>query len=102
MATTADCTTVSHAEVERFAAAIKGNGALAAAYDGARTPAELAHRLRQDGYDVTEIDLLEHLGRALVSEGMVPDDQLDAVSGGLIAYANLRAWRNPATLLGFP
>ncbi|WP_431858160.1 Nif11-like leader peptide family RiPP precursor [Azospirillum sp.] len=72
---------MSHVELQRFAAAVQESPALLDSYKTAASPADLAARLRGDGYDVTDAEL-EEVTRA---GSELSDDQLDAVSGGLVA-----------------
>lgn len=95
-----DLTTVSLVEIERFAAAIRVNPDLASRYDDVRTPSQLADRLREEGYDVTDVDIVEHLGRVLLeAERLVADHDLDHVSGGLQFEYSSRRWRTPSEIL---
>ena len=74
---------MSQAELQRFAAAVQATPALAEAYRAAATPVELAARLRADGYVVTDAEVEEvHRSGAELS-----DEQLDDVSGGVVAAA---------------
>lgn len=67
---------MSKAEMERFEAALAARPELAQAYGAAAGPAELAARLKADGFALTLQDLLETAGASL------PDAALDQVSGG--------------------
>lgn len=78
---------MSQAELQRFAAAVQAEPALAERYATAATTAELAERMRADGYDIAEAEVAAAQARG--SE--LSDGQLDAVSGGLAVSAVIAA-----------
>lgn len=78
---------MSQAELQRFAAAVQAEPALAERYATAATPAELAQRMRADGYDISDAEVAEAQARG--SE--LSDGQLDAVSGGFAVSAVIAA-----------
>ncbi|SMH28696.1 Nif11-like leader peptide family RiPP precursor [Azospirillum agricola] len=90
---------MSQAELQRFAAAVQADPALAESYGTAATPAELAARLRADGYDIGDGELAAaHRGGSELS-----DEQLDGVSGGFVVatvMANLFALGLGGALVG--
>jgi len=74
---------MSQAELQRFATALQGTPVLAEAYRSAATPLDLAAQLRADGYAVTDAEVEEvHRNGTELS-----DEQLDTVSGGVVAAA---------------
>lgn len=72
---------MSQAELERFAMAVQALPQLAASYGEASNAADLAVRLRSDGYGVTDAEVAASLERG----AELSDSQLDQVSGGLVA-----------------
>lgn len=69
---------MSRKELERFAAAALDDPALVQGYLEVGSLAELAARLRADGYEVSD----EEVEAAYRRSTELSDDQLDAVSGG--------------------
>ncbi|MBP2230954.1 Nif11-like leader peptide family RiPP precursor [Azospirillum agricola] len=69
---------MSQAELERFATAALNEPALAERHAAAANLAELAARLRADGYDVTDAEVADAHRRSVE----LPDEMLDQVSGG--------------------
>ncbi|RJF78452.1 Nif11-like leader peptide family natural product precursor [Azospirillum cavernae] len=69
---------MSQTEFQRFVTAMQATPALAETYNTAATPADLAGRLRADGYDVTEADITDQ-----AADGAeLSDEDLDGVAGG--------------------
>lgn len=71
---------MSQAEIQRFASAVQAEPALAEAYVNASSLAEVAARLRTDGYDVTDGELAECLRHG----EQLSEDDLDRVTGGVV------------------
>lgn len=70
---------MSQAELERFAAAVQESPSVLDGYADLVTAREMAVRLRQDGYDVTDAEVEE----AARKGGDLSDEQLDQIAGGL-------------------
>lgn len=88
---------MSQTEFQRFVTAMQTTPALAETYSTATTPADLAGRLRADGYDVTEAEVQDGLRQAAASTGELSDEQLDGVAGGFLPpgfYESLVAARS--------
>lgn len=68
---------MSVAELERFAAAVKADPALVESYNGL-TAGQMAARLRDGGYDVTDEEVSEAERRGTE----LSDEDLDGVAGG--------------------
>lgn len=71
---------MSQAEFERFVATLKSKPELAESYASASDPAELAERLRADGYDISEADIAGKLAETPAE--VLSDGDLDRVAGG--------------------
>lgn len=69
---------MSQSEIERLLAAVTSTPDLIASYHTAADAAELAQRLRADGYDISEADII---GR-LADGAELSDEDLDGVAGG--------------------
>ncbi|MBP2230948.1 putative ribosomally synthesized peptide with nif11-like leader [Azospirillum agricola] len=71
---------MSQTELDRFAAAVSDNPALAQDYKDLGSAAAMAARLRADGYDVSDAELED----AARSGRTLSDEQLDRVTGGAL------------------
>lgn len=78
---------MSQAELQRFTTAALNDPALAQRYATTGSLAELAARLRDDGYDVADAEV----DAAYRRSAEMTDEELDAVSGGgfLIGMAGI-------------
>lgn len=72
---------MSQPEFERFVATVKAKPELAESYASAAGPAELAERLRADGYDISEADIASRLAETPAG-AVLSDGDLDGVAGG--------------------
>lgn len=76
---------MSQSELDRFAEAMRGAPAMAEDYARLKTAAEVAARMRCDGYDITVAEVEEAARRGgETPAGELDDAQLDGVSGGSI------------------
>lgn len=71
---------MSQAEMDRFAAAVLDNAALAESYKDLTDAAAVAARLRADGFEVTDAEVED----AARSGQTLSEEQLDGVAGGAI------------------
>ncbi|WP_147395296.1 Nif11-like leader peptide family RiPP precursor [Azospirillum cavernae] len=72
---------MSQSEIERLLAAVTSTPDLIASYHTAADAAELAQRLRADGYDISEADIIGRLADG-ADGAELSDEDLDGVAGG--------------------